>query len=119
MARFERPDIHNSVGVGGRAVGGWRGSVRVAAGHLSLDELLHEQILLDSTPQLVGLGGVQVHELLELERQLARGDPSVIQIPAQEGLVHPAQVLRVQQVLVAEEALVDLQLGGLELGWRS
>ena len=53
MAGLGRPDIHNSVSVASR--------------HLGLDELLHEQVFLDSTPQLVGLGGVEMHELLELE----------------------------------------------------
>ena len=72
----------------------------------------------DPPPKLVGLGRVQVYELLELERELAAEHPSVIEVPAQEDLVHPAQVLLVEEVLVTEELLVDFDLGRLQLNRR-
>jgi hypothetical protein len=53
--------------------------------------------------------------LLELQAQLAAEDPRVIEVPSQEHLVHAPQVLLVQEVLVAEQLAIDVDLRALEL----
>ena len=91
------------------------GSVRVAAGHLALDHALHHHVLLDPSPELVRLRCVEVNVLLELEAELAAEHACVVEVATQEDLVHAAEVLLVQQVLVAEQLLIGLDLGRLQL----
>ena len=90
-------------------------SVRVAAGHLALDHALHDHVLLDPAAELVRLWRVEVDVLLELEAQLAAEHASVVQVAAQEDLVHPPEVLLVEEVLVAEQLLVGVELRPLQL----
>ncbi len=59
-----------------------------------------------------------MHELLQLEAQLAAEHPRVIEVAAQEHLVHAAQVFLVEKILVAQQLTVDVELGALELDGR-
>src|SRR5438270_5228951 len=85
-------------------------SVGVAAGHLLLDHPLHDHVLLDTPAQLVCLGRVEMDEVLKLERELSAEHPHVIEVAAQEHLVHAMQVLFVEEVVVAQQLAVHLDL---------
>ena len=82
----------------------------MAARHLPLDHPLHDHVLLDPPAQLVRLRRVEVDVLLELEAQLPAEDPGVVEVPPQEHLVHASQVLFVEEVLVAQELAIDVDL---------
>jgi hypothetical protein len=92
----------------------WR-LVGVAPRHLALDQPLHDHVLLDSPSQLVSLRRVQMDELLELEGELAAEHPRMVEVASQQHLVHPTEVLLVEQVLVAKQLLIRLDLGRLQL----
>ncbi len=94
------------------------GSVGVAPRHLAFDHALHDEVLLDPAPELVRLGGVEVDVLLELEAELAAEHAGVIQISAEEDLVHAPQMLLVEQILVSQQLPIDIDLGALERDGR-
>ncbi len=87
----------------------------MAAGHLALDHALHDHVLLDPPPELVRLRRVEVDELLELEAELSAEHAGVVEVAAQEDLVHAAQVLLVEEILVAQELAIDVELRALQL----
>ena len=90
----------------------------MAARHLALDHAFHDQVLLDPAPELVRFGGVEVNVLLELEAELSAEHPRVIQVPAQENLVHAPQVLLVEEILVSQQLTIDVDLGALQWDGR-
>ena len=77
--------------------------------------LLHDHVLLDPPPELVRLGRVEVDVLLQLEAELAAEHPGVVEVAAQEHLVHAPQVLLVEEILVPQQLAIGVDLGALQL----
>ena len=53
--------------------------------------------------------------LLELEAQLAAEHAGVVEVAPQQDLVHAAEVLLVEEVLVAQQLAIDVHLRALQL----